>query len=76
MTLVESVRHLTKRMWYESNTEEEALAFLNEIDNTMGITPITLGFRFMWPTEIYEAYQDALGIYLLTVMRTNASKSN
>jgi len=63
-------------MWHESINAEDASAFLYEIENTIGVTPATLGFRFVWPTEIYEVYQDALTVYLLTVMRTDVSKSN
>ena len=62
MNLTEAVKDLTMQIPV-CNSHEEAIEILGQINDTLGNSPIALGFWYLWPTELYEAYLDAMRMY-------------
>lgn len=63
MNLVGDVKSLGAEI---SNCKDhrEALGVLERIAAKLEASPIALGFWYLWPSELYEAYLDAMRMYV------------
>lgn len=63
MSLVSAVKDLSAEI---SNCKDhrEALGILGLIAAKLESSPVALGFWYLWPPELYEAYLDAMRMYV------------
>jgi hypothetical protein len=63
VSLTNTVRDLSAEI---SNCKDyqEALEVLSHIAAKLEASPVALGFWYLWPSELYEAYLDAMRMYV------------